>query len=374
MVATDRNASPGGDTDPTPPPARLSPASPENAASDRRPPELYTRQGDHVTPSQIAQALSALIPIRRPVFLWGPPGVGKSQVVAQAAAALGVALIDIRAVLLDPVDLRGLPAIGDDGRCHWRPPAFLPAAGSGVLFLDELNAAPPLVQAACYQLILDRRLGEYCLPDGFSVVAAGNREQDRAVTHRMPSALANRMVHLDFETCLDDWLLWAKRADIRPEITAFLRFRPSLLHDFDPARAERAFPSPRTWQFVSDILGAKAPADIEYDLLRGTVGEGAAAEFTGFLRVWRELPDTDAVLAAPHAAPVPSDPAAVYAICEALARKAARDTMPALAGYASRLPVEFGVLLMRDALRRDRSVAATDAFANWARDNAHVLV
>ncbi|KUG28598.1 hypothetical protein ASZ90_001523 [hydrocarbon metagenome] len=325
-------------------------------------------------PSHIAMSLLTLIPTGRPVFLWGPPGVGKSQVVAQTARALGRHLADIRAVLLDPVDLRGLPAIGDDGLCHWRPPAFLPTSGQGVLFLDELNAAPPLVQAACYQLILDRRLGEYALPGGWTVVAAGNREQDRAVTHRMPTALANRMVHLDFETSLEDWLAWAEEAGIRPEVTAFVRFRPALLHDFDPARAERAFPSPRTWQFVSDILCAAPPAEVEYDLLRGTVGEGAAAEFTGFLRVWRELPDTDAVLAAPHSAPVPSDPAAVYAICEALARKAALDTMPALAGYAARLPVEFGVLLMRDALRQDKAVAHTEAFAAWARDNAHVLV
>ena len=153
-----------------------------------------------------------------------------------------------------------------------------------------------------------------------------------------------------------------------------MRFRPALLHDFDPSRAERAFPSPRTWEFVSNILAAGPSPEVEYDLFRGTVGEGAAAEFTGFLRVWRELPDTEAVLANPRQAPVPAEPAAVYAICEALSRKAAAATMPALADYAARLPVEFGVLLMRDALRRDREIADTEAFAAWARDNAHVLV
>jgi hypothetical protein len=134
------------------------------------------------------------------------------------------------------------------------------------------------------------------------------------------------------------------------------------------------FFSPRTWEFVSDILAAGPSPEVEYDLFRGTVGEGAAAEFTGFLRVWRELPDTEAVLANPRQAPVPAEPAAVYAICEALSRKAAAATMPALADYAARLPVEFGVLLMRDALRRDREIAATEAFAAWSRDNAHVLV
>ncbi|EFL50407.1 ATPase associated with various cellular activities AAA_3 [Solidesulfovibrio fructosivorans JJ]] len=324
-------------------------------------------------PSQIATALETLFPIRQPAFLWGPPGVGKSRIVAQTAARLDLPLTDIRAVLLDPVDLRGLPHIGDDGRTHWRAPAFLPREGRGVLFLDELNAAPPLVQAACYQLILDRSLGEYRLPDGWTVIAAGNRDQDRAVTHRMPTALANRFVHLDVAPDLDDWVTWAKTADIAPEVVAFLRFRPSLLHDFDPSRETRSFPSPRSWEFVSNMLGATRDGRICRELFAGAIGEGAAVEFAGFLSLWRKLPDTDAVLAAPDDAPAPSEPAAVYAICEALGRRATPETMPALTRYAARLPMEFGVLLMRDAVRADSATARTEAFAAWARDNAEVF-
>ncbi|MHC1710948.1 MAG: AAA family ATPase [Solidesulfovibrio sp.] len=327
-----------------------------------------------MTPSHIARALQTLLPIRQPAFLWGPPGVGKSQVVAQTAARLGLELIDIRAVLLDPVDLRGLPQINGDGRTHWRAPAFLPTGGKGILFLDELNAAPPLVQAACYQLILDRALGEYRLPKDWTVLAAGNRDQDRAVTHRMPSALANRFVHLEFEPDLDDWVAWAKDTGIRPEVIAFLRFRPALLHDFNPQLAARSFPTPRTWEFVSAMLGAAPTEVVELGLLQGAVGDGAALEFHGFLRRWRELPDTDTVLACPDTAPAPTDPAVAYAICEALGRKACAETMPALARYAARLPVEFGVLLMRDAVRQDRETAHTEAFAAWARENAEVLV
>ena len=153
-----------------------------------------------MTPSQIVSALNSLLSIRQPVFIWGAPGVGKSQIVAQVAQARGLALRDIRAVLLDPVDLRGLPRITEQGLSVWCPPAFLPTPSDpqeGIIFLDELNAAPPLVQAACYQLILDRAIGEYRLPDGWSIVAAGNREKDKAVSYRMPSALANRLVHLE---------------------------------------------------------------------------------------------------------------------------------------------------------------------------------
>jgi MoxR-like ATPase len=159
-----------------------------------------------VKPTEIRKALETLIPLQQPAFVWGAPGVGKSDTMRQVTAALNRVLIDIRAVLLDPVDLRGLPSINGDSRAHWCPPAFLPTGGEGVLFLDELNAAPPLTQAACYQLVLDRQLGEYRLPDGWTVIAAGNRETDKAVTHRMPSALANRFVHLDFEVNLDDWV------------------------------------------------------------------------------------------------------------------------------------------------------------------------
>lgn len=329
-----------------------------------------------MTPAQIASALRTLISIRQPVFLWGAPGVGKSQVVAQVAASLGYALRDIRAVLLDPVDLRGLPRL-NEGRAVWCPPAFLPdatAPARGILFLDELNAAPPLVQAACYQLILDRAIGEYHLPDGWAIVAAGNREKDRAVAYRMPSALANRMVHLQFETDLNGWLVWAQGAGIRPEVCAFLRFRPKLLHDFDPQTTDKAFASPRSWEFVSRILEAGPESDVEYELYQGTIGAGTAAEFMGFLSVWRDLPTVDGILAAPDSAPVPVEPAALYATCEALSLKANEATIDALVTYAQRLPAEFGVLLMRDAVCQNTEVVHSPAFTRWAQQNADVLL
>ncbi len=330
-----------------------------------------------MTPSQIVSALNSLISIRQPAFLWGAPGVGKSQIVAQVAESRGVALRDIRAVLLDPVDLRGLPRITEQGLSVWCPPAFLPTPADpeeGIIFLDELNAAPPLVQAACYQLILDRAIGEYRLPDGWAIVAAGNREKDKAVSYRMPSALANRMVHLEFDANLDDWLAWAQMAGIRPEVCAFLRFRPRLLHDFDPQKSEKAFASPRSWEFVSRILDAVPDQDVEYELFQGTVGAAGAAEFMGFLAVWRELPTVEEVLAAPASAAVPLEPAALYAMCEALSLRANAETINALTAYAERLPSEFGVLLMRDAVCQDTELVHTEAFSRWAEKNAEVLM
>lgn len=330
-----------------------------------------------MTPSQTISALATLISIRQPAFLWGAPGVGKSQIVAEIAQKMDMELRDIRAVLLDPVDLRGLPRIDSEGKAQWCPPAFLPdsnSQGKGIVFLDELNAATPLVQAACYQLVLDRRIGEYILPAGWTVLAAGNREKDKAVSYRMPSALANRMVHIEFETNIDDWLMWAQKAGIAPEVIAFLRFRPALLHNFAPRSSDKSFASPRSWEFLSRTFLANPPHDIEYELFQGAVGTAAASEFVGFLEVWRDLPSVESVLSAPSLAPVPSTPAAMYAICEALAQKSSFETSDALICYAKRLPAEFAVLLIREAVCRDERIVTSSAFAEWAQKNASVLL
>lgn len=325
-------------------------------------------------PSRIISALETLMSLRQPMFIWGAPGVGKSQVVAQVAARLGLELLDVRAILLDPVDLRGLPRVDADNRAHWSPPAFLPSRGKGVLFLDELNAAPPLVQAACYQLVLDRRLGEYELPDGWTIIAAGNRETDKSVTHRMPSALANRFVHLDFEVDLDDWLSWADTAAIDPRVKAFLRFRPNLLLDFDPKRPDKAFATPRSWEFVSRILASGPDRHVLLDLCRGTVGQGPAAEFFGFLDIFQRIPDPEAILADPRHSPVPEEPAVLYALCESLSRHMRDGQAEALVTYALRLPAEFSVLLMRDAVRRNPDMVDSEHFAAWARQHSDVLL
>jgi len=324
--------------------------------------------------SNIKAALTGLLSINQPVFIWGPPGIGKSQVVRQTAASIDLKLVDIRAVLLDPVDLRGLPRISQDGRSHWCAPAFLPIEGSGVLFLDELNAAPPLVQAACYQLVLDRKLGEYQLPDNWSVVAAGNREQDRAVSHRMPSALANRFVHIDFEVDADQWLEWARKSGISRQVRAFIRFRPSLLHDFDPKKETRAFASPRSWEFVSRLLESNSAPEMIYELVAGAVGKGAAAEFSGFMELWHQLPSPSDIISDPDGIPVPDDPAVLFALSEMMGAAMTMDNICIVMSWVRRLPPEFSVLLMREAVRKTPKIVETSAFADWASSNAQILV
>lgn len=324
--------------------------------------------------SLIKEAVKKLIGAKRPVFVWGAPGVGKSNVLKQIAKEEGLQIIDIRAILLDPVDLRGLPHINGDGRAHWCPPDFLPKKGKGILFLDELNAAPSLVQAACYQLVLDRKLGEYKLPEGWTVVAAGNRESDRAVANRMPSALANRFVHLQFDVDTEDWCKWALNNNIKTEIIAFMRFRPELLHQFDPQKNDKSFPTPRSWEFVSQILDTNPSNEIEFELIKGTVGEGVAVEFLSFLKIFRQLPNPDVILMNPEKATVPSDPATLYAICGALTNRVSENNMERLVIYANRLPDEFSVLLIRDSVHKCSDITNTRAFIEWASKHIDVLI
>ncbi len=320
--------------------------------------------------SLVSTALRVLVKARQPVFIWGGPGIGKSAIVYQLSQALNLPMQDVRALLLDPVDLRGLPFLSE-GRSKWAVPEFLPREGSGILFLDELNAAPAMVQASCYQLVLDRKLGEYTLPDGWGIIAAGNRESDRAVTTRMPTPLRNRFVHLDFEVDLQEWCEWAIRSGIRPEVIAFLRLRPELLSVFD--RDCNAFPSPRSWHFVSRILDAGSDPSVEHELFAGAVGIGAATEFSGFLRIFRELPSVDAILMNPQAEPVPENAAAQYAVASALSYRATDTNFERVCAYLERMPKEFDVLCVRDSLLRQPLVKHTPAYTKWAINNHHVV-
>ncbi|MGB8131666.1 MAG: MoxR family ATPase [Candidatus Angelobacter sp.] len=321
--------------------------------------------------SVIYRALRALVAAKQPVFIWGGPGIGKSAIVRHLAADSALPIQDVRALLLDPVDLRGLPFLGQDGRSKWATPEFLPQGGSGILFLDELNAAPAMVQAGCYQLVLDRKLGEYTLPEGWAIIAAGNRDSDRAVTTRMPTPLRNRFVHLEFEVDLQDWSEWAIESGIRPEVIAFLRFRQELLSAFD--RDANAFPSPRSWEFVSRILDAAPDQSVEHELFAGAVGSGAATEFSAFLKTFRELPNIDAILLNPLKEPVPENAAAQYAVASALAHCATDSNFDRICTYLGRMPTEFSVLCVRHASLRQPAIRHTAGYTKWGIENHHVL-
>jgi len=329
-----------------------------------------------MVPRLITTALATLLsaPTYTPVFLSGSPGVGKSSLARQAADSLGWDFLDIRVSQFDAVDFRGLP-VPKDGKTVWLTPDLFPTEGHWVVLLDELPDAPLLVQSALYQLILDGRLGDYRVPATVKFLAAGNRQSDRAAAGRLSSALANRFIHLDVEADLESWVAWALDHGIRTEVIAFLRFRPELLNAFDPKRhTERAFPTPRSWEFVSRVLEADPPEEIEFDCFRGAVGDGAGGEFAAFCQIYRRLPSPDAVLMDPDTADVPDEPSVLYALCGALARKASDANADRFFRYANRLPDEFAVLLVRDATRRCKALVNTRGYIDWVSRHEAVLV
>ena len=322
-----------------------------------------------------------------PVMLWGPPGVGKSQMVSHIATRHSAPVIDIRLSQMEPSDLRGIP-FRVDQKVEWAIPAILPNTerhgSAGILFLDEITSAPPAVSAAAYQLILDRRLGEYEVPDNWAIFAAGNRQGDRGVTYSMPAPLANRFSHFEVETHLDDWVAWAYKNGIDDRLIAFLRFRPELLFDFDPAHNPVAFPSPRSREFAHRGL-KKFEADP--DLLQGTlqacVGPAAGIELAAFVNNLDQMPDLDAIINGEQV-PVPNEIDLQYAVAAALVGRAIRtkDTPEAtnvigtILRYAGRFPQrEMGVMLVSD-LHRAIGAQLFDipAFGEWAQAVADVML
>jgi len=256
-----------------------------------------------VTALQAKKSLLKAFKVKRPLFLWGPPGIGKSELVEGIARELGGLMIDLRLGQMEPTDIRGIPFYNKDiGKMDWAPPVELPDEEMSkdypivVLFLDELNSAAPSVQSAAYQLILNRRIGKYKLPDNVVMVAAGNRESDKGVTYRMPTPLANRFIHQEMKVDFASWQEWAVNNRIHKDVVGYLSFAKQDLYDFDAKSASRAFATPRSWTFVSQLLDEGDDDDTTMNLIAGTVGEGLAVKFMAHKKVASRMPNPTDIL------------------------------------------------------------------------------
>lgn len=258
-----------------------------------------------VTSVQARKAILTAFKSKRPVFLWGPPGIGKSEVVSEITDELGGYMIDLRMAQMEPTDIRGIPYFNKElNKMDWAEPVDLPDAELAskypiiVLFLDEMNSAPPAVQAAGYQLILNRRVGKYHLPDNVVIVAAGNRDSDKGVTYRMPMPLANRFIHLEMRPDFTSWQNWAVGKSIHKDVVGYLSFAKQDLYDFDAKSSSRAFATPRSWTFVSDLLDDEENVDTDtlFNLVAGAVGDGLATKFMAHRKVAGRMPDPADIL------------------------------------------------------------------------------
>lgn len=329
------------------------------------------------TSEQIFEDLISMYESRDPVFIWGPPGIGKSDLVGQVARHLDIGLIDFRTALRDPTALLGFPM--PDNTEHvmrYLRDAELPRSGKGILFFDEMNAGTPTMQSSCMQLALPPyKIGDYTLPDEWWVVAGGNREGDRGVTQRQPAPLANRFNHYEMECDVKAWVAWALNNGVHAEDIAFVRFRPGLLYTFDPKSADRAFGTPRSW--VKAFRQARTAPNHASAMRKvaTSVGEGNAAEYFGFLTMIRDLPSIDEIKLHPGTTRVPAEPATLYALVTALAINTTSDSgFSRFMDYVKRIPVDFQVVYVRDALKKVPAIAHTTAFTKFTQDHADVLM
>jgi hypothetical protein len=298
-------------------------------------------------------------------MIWGPPGIGKSSIVAQIAERGGMGFIDVRLSQLAPTDLRGLP-VPDNGISRWYPPEFLPQTGQGILFLDELNMAPPAMQGVSQQLILDRRVGSYTVPEGWFIWAAGNRKEDRASVFDMPAPLANRFVHLEVTPDFDSFKAYALTAQVAEQVIAFLSFRPTLLHKLNPQHP--AWPSPRSWVMGSQLYQSGLD-------LAPVVGLDAAAEFYAYTDLYNTLPDFAAILQGEGGSlAFPSDPGARYASTIGLTMRAntAAAAYQAFRWMSAQAPTEWVQVFIADVMRQLRAKGQIGAFAAFVKED-HAL-
>ncbi len=327
--------------------------------------------------NEINSSVTAMIKAQIPTFIWGPPGIGKSSIVKQIAETNAYEFIDLRLALMDPTDLKGIPFYDkDEHQALWAPPSFLPREGKGILFLDELNSAPPAVQASAYQLILDRKVGEYTLPDGWAIVAAGNREGDRGVVYRMPSPLANRFVHLEMDVSVEDWRDWAYDSAIDKRVIAYIGYKSDDLFSFDPTKNEKSFATPRSWEFVSSVLQSGMDEKLLLETIGGAIGKERAVRFLSFAKVMHKLPNIEAILESGQG-DYPEEVDVLHALATGLVmatlQNPSSERMDNLLNYTFELQSEFSVMVVQDLQRAGFTMEEQKNFSKWVGKFAYLL-
>lgn len=325
----------------------------------------------------VLQTIKDLFPTKRPLSIIGAPGGGKTSLVRRGSEELAIGYIEKHMPTMLVEDF-GVPDVAtDNDNFGYKIPDWYPAEGrgdipdEGILCFDDRNQAGNDLQKVLANIQQARTLHGVPLKKGWMVISTGNRQEDRAGANRVLSHLANRETVIELETHLDDSTKWMIENDVQPEVVSFLRFRPNLLHDFDPQRDQN--PTPRSWvEGVSAILGIVSP-EAEYECFKGAVGEGAAAEFVGFVKIYRKLPNPDNIIMNPTTADVPEDPATLYALSGAIAERATENNFERVCTYAERMPPEFSVLSVSYAARKKPELASTQAFTNWAINHQNVL-
>ena len=323
----------------------------------------------------LKETLKSLFPIQRTICIEGSPGGGKTTIVQQAAEELGVPCIERHMPTMLVEDFGILfPETGSD-MLHYKLPEWFPVKGKaperGILLFDDRNQAGPDLQKVLANICQARNLHGVSMPDGWQVISTGNRQSDRAGANRVLSHLRNREALINYDFHLDDWTGWALENGVNPIVVSFLRFKPDLAAAHDPSKD--VSPTIRGWtERISPAVGV-IPSDCEFEYFTGVVGESAAAYFTTYLKLYRKLPNVDALLLNPSSYDVPSDLGVLHAISGAIAHRATVSNFDRVCSFAERMPPEFSVLTISYATRKNPDLANTSAFTNWAVKHQDIL-
>lgn len=326
--------------------------------------------------SQLKGELVKSIKAGLPIFIKGAPGIGKSDIIAQVAKELEADLLINHPVVSDPTDFKGLPGVVNN-KAEFLPfgdlRKLIEAKKLTICFLDDLGQAPAVVQAAAMQLLLNRSVNGHKVSDHVVFVAATNRREDMAGVTCILEPVKSRFASIvELTVDVDDWIEWAMNNEIRPEVIGFIHFRPELLNKGEATRDIVNHPCPRTIVFLSKLIDAGITS---IEMYSGAIGQGAAAEFSGFLRIYKELPNINEILMEPETAPVPEQPASLYAVVAALVNRLSSKNAQNIMIYAERLPADFSVLLIKDCIRKDSSIITkTKQFSLWAKNHKDILL
>ena len=335
-----------------------------------------------ISTKELSTAMSDILFAGLVPYIRSSPGLGKSSITKQLADSLNLELIDVRLAQMDTSDLLGFPTI-QNGKTSFVPPDVfpistdpLPVGKDGwLLFLDELSSASNAVAAAAYKLILDRKVGQFDLHSNVAIVAAGNKDTDKAIVNRMSTAMQSRLVHLNLILEPQDWFDWANVNKIDSRIISFLRFRPTLVHSFNPDHKDNTFPCPRTWEFTHKIIN-KVPeiSLLHTKILSGTVGEGAAREFVAFTKIYESLPKIKDILDKPMDVVFTKAPDVMYAITGMIANEVNKANADQLAKFVDRLPLEFQIVTWVTSIQRNIEIYSLPAVKAWVTKNAKHVV
>ena len=326
--------------------------------------------------------------------LLSSPGIGKSSLIKQIAKKANLCVLDVRLSQLDPADLNGFPTITTDEngvkRAGYIPMNIFPIKGDSlpinpetgvtyagwILFLDELNAATPAVQAAAYKILLDRMIGMHELHPKCLVASAGNLKTDKAIVNFQSTATQSRIAHLVIKVCNETWHWWANANNVDVRVKAFLKWKPDSLHKFDPNHQDLTFACPRTWEMTSDVIKPmkECVESSKLPLLAGCIGLGSAREFYAFTEVFADLPTIQKIISDPQGITIRDEPSVHYALAGLVGHHMKVANSAALLKFIMRLGPDFQVVSLRQAVANDMDLLKSPAIAEWVKYNTEALI